>query len=220
MNGEPDTMYYIHKDYLGSYDVITDEQGNVLERLSFDPWGRRRNPTDWTYNSVPSSRLFDRGYTGHEYLDIFGLINMNGRVYDPWLGRFPSPDPFVQAPGNNQSYNRYSYCLNNPLKYTDPSGYTNHPNWWDPAEVVCWEAYAWLNTTGTSGGSAQMNRGPSMSDIDNYNTYCAYYDGVPVQMASFSQYYYDGYYSSLYGMKSDYPHQFNNVISGESKNNK
>jgi RHS repeat-associated protein len=105
-------------------DLITDEHGNVLERLSFDPWGRRRNPTDWTFNNVPSPHLFDRGYTGHEHLDIFGLINMNGRVYDPWLGRFLSPDPFMQSPGYSQSYNRYSYCLNNPLKYIDPSGYT------------------------------------------------------------------------------------------------
>jgi len=131
MNGGQDTMYYIHKDYLGSYDVITDESGNVLERLSFDPWGRRRNPTDWTFDNVPARHLFDRGYTGHEHLDIFGLINMNGRVYDPWLGRFLSPDPFVQSPGYSQSYNRYSYCLNNPLKYTDPSGYTYKPNDWD-----------------------------------------------------------------------------------------
>ncbi len=48
---------------------------------------------------------------------------MNGRVYDPQLGRFLSADPFVQLPANSQSYNRYSYALNNPLKYTDPSGY-------------------------------------------------------------------------------------------------
>ncbi|MDZ4204655.1 MAG: RHS repeat-associated core domain-containing protein, partial [Bacteroidales bacterium] len=66
--------------------------------------------------------LFDRGFTGHEYLDGFGLINMNGRVYDPFLARFLSPDPFVQAPDYSQNYNRYSYCLNNPLKYTDPDG--------------------------------------------------------------------------------------------------
>jgi len=131
MNGTHDTTFYIHKDYLGSYDVITDEEGNVQERLSFDPWGRRRNPTDWTFNNVPSPHLFDRGYTGHEHLDIFSLINMNGRAYDPWLGRFLSPDPFVQSPGYSQSYNRYSYCLNNPLKYTDPSGYTYKPDDWD-----------------------------------------------------------------------------------------
>jgi len=63
-----------------------------------------------------------RGYTGHEMIDEFGLINMNGRIYDPQLCRFLAPDRFVQAPGNSQSFNRYSYCLNNPLKYTDPSG--------------------------------------------------------------------------------------------------
>jgi hypothetical protein len=56
---------------------------------------------------------------------------LNGRVYDPWLGRFLSPDPFVQSPSYSQSYNRYSYCLNNPLRYTDPSGYTYKPDDWD-----------------------------------------------------------------------------------------
>ena len=55
-------------------------------------------------------------------LPEFGIINMNGRLYDPVLGRFFSPDPYVQFAGSPQSYNRYSYCLNNPLKYTDPSG--------------------------------------------------------------------------------------------------
>ncbi len=66
--------------------------------------------------------LFDRGYTGHEHMCGFGLINMNGRLYDPYLQRFLSPDPYVQEPFNLQNYNRYAYCLNNPLMYTDPSG--------------------------------------------------------------------------------------------------
>jgi hypothetical protein len=47
---------------------------------------------------------------------------MNGRMYDPVVGRFLSPDNYVQAADFSQSYNRYSYCWNNPLKYTDPSG--------------------------------------------------------------------------------------------------
>ena len=63
-----------------------------------------------------------RGYTGHEMLNEFGIINMNGRLYDPVLGCFFSPDPYVQLPDFTQSFNRYSYCLNNPLKYTDPTG--------------------------------------------------------------------------------------------------
>ncbi|MCQ2319551.1 MAG: RHS repeat-associated core domain-containing protein, partial [Bacteroidales bacterium] len=66
--------------------------------------------------------LFDRGYTGHEHLYAFGLINMNGRVYDPLMSSFLSPDNYVQCPDNPQNFNRYAYCLNNPLRYTDPSG--------------------------------------------------------------------------------------------------
>ena len=93
---------------------------------SFDAWGNRRNTSDWTAaetNTVTNNHLFSRGFTGHEHLDAFGLINMNGRCYDPLLGRILSPDPELQDPANVQNYNRYSYCLNNPLKYTDPSGY-------------------------------------------------------------------------------------------------
>jgi RHS repeat-associated protein len=67
---------------------------------------------------------YDRGYTGHEQLDDTGLIHMNGRIYDPELGRMLSPDPFVQVPEYSQNFNRYSYVLNNPLNTTDPSGYS------------------------------------------------------------------------------------------------
>jgi RHS repeat-associated protein len=78
----------------------------------------------FTLNLSPEeiSDFFTRGFTGHEHLDFFGLINMNGRVYDPVIARFLSPDPFVQAPMFTQSYNRYSYCFNNPLSFVDPSG--------------------------------------------------------------------------------------------------
>ncbi|MGB8490345.1 MAG: RHS repeat-associated core domain-containing protein [Bacteroidales bacterium] len=65
----------------------------------------------------------DRGFTGHEHLDQFGLINMNGRVYDPLTAMFLSPDNFIQSPDFTQNFNRYSYCLNNPLVFTDPSGF-------------------------------------------------------------------------------------------------
>ena len=64
-----------------------------------------------------------RGFTMHEHLDQVGLIHMGGRVYDPELGRFLSPDPFVQFPFSTQGFNRYAYVSNNPLSYTDPSGY-------------------------------------------------------------------------------------------------
>ena len=95
---------------------------------SFDAWGNARNPADWTTSNIPTvPDWLYRGYTGHEHLTYFALINMNGRMYDPLLGRMLSPDKFLQDPTNTQNYNRYSYTLNNPLKYTDPSGWQNIP---------------------------------------------------------------------------------------------
>ncbi|MCL1941932.1 MAG: hypothetical protein FWF54_00035, partial [Candidatus Azobacteroides sp.] len=76
----------------------------------------------WTQPDTRTSWIVNRGFTGHEHLDAFGIINMNGWVYDPLTSMFMSPDPYVQAPGNWLNYNRYGYCLNNPLIYTDPSG--------------------------------------------------------------------------------------------------
>jgi len=121
-NDGVDTLYYIHTDHLGSINVITNQSGVVVKNYSFDAWGRRRNPENWTYANVPSTFLFSRGFTDHEHLDQFALINMNGRVYDPLLARMLSPDNFVQLPDFTQNFNRYTYCLNNPLIYKDPDG--------------------------------------------------------------------------------------------------
>jgi RHS repeat-associated protein len=91
--------------------------------LAYDLWGNRRNPDDWTQQAASTTHyLFNRGYTLHEHLDAFALINMGGRVYDPTLGTFISPDPYIQAADNWLNYNRYSYCLGNPLRYNDPTG--------------------------------------------------------------------------------------------------
>jgi len=106
---------------LGSITAISDATGNLVESLSYDPWGRRRNPSNWNDYNVTST-MFDRGFTGHEHLPQFGLINLSGRVYDSFLVRFLSPDPYVQAPDYSQNFNRYSYAFNNPLKYSDPDG--------------------------------------------------------------------------------------------------
>ncbi|MEM7172319.1 MAG: RHS repeat-associated core domain-containing protein, partial [Pseudomonadota bacterium] len=114
---------YFHKDHLGSIDTVTDSAGAVQERLSYDAHGKRRE-TDWDAAATPiyaSETL--RGFTGHEHLDTVGLIHMNGRVYDPTIGRFLSADPFVQLPESTQGFNRYTYVNNNPLSYTDPSGF-------------------------------------------------------------------------------------------------
>jgi len=121
---EQDSIFYINKDHLGSFDVITNPDGSVREMYNYDPWGRRRNPADWSYNNVPEEFFLDRGFTGHEHLDKLGLINMNGRVYDPVMALFLSPDNFVQSPDLTQNFNRYTYCLNSPLKYSDPTGMT------------------------------------------------------------------------------------------------
>ena len=117
-------LYYICRDYQGSITHVVNSSGAVVQELSYDAWGRLRDPSGQTAYAPGSepSLLLGRGYTGHEHLAQFGLINMNARLYDPALGRFLSPDPFVQAPDFSQSFNRYSYCLNNPLKYTDPTG--------------------------------------------------------------------------------------------------
>ncbi|MFM9881277.1 MAG: RHS repeat-associated core domain-containing protein [Burkholderiaceae bacterium] len=118
------SLTYLHVDHLGSVAVVTDDSGSVIERLAFDPWGKRRFPNGMADSSDSIVGLtLDRGYTLHEQLDEMGVIHMNGRIYDPLIGRFMSADPFIQAPENLQSHNRYAYVMNNPLSYTDPSGY-------------------------------------------------------------------------------------------------
>ena len=123
-SGSTDSLYYAGTDHLGSIIALYRNDGSVKEHYSFDAWGRRRNPTDWSYNDVPAPAITERGFTGHEHLDKFGLINMNGRLYDPVLGRFLNADPVIQFPWFTQSFNSYSYVLNNPLIYVDPSGYS------------------------------------------------------------------------------------------------
>ena len=143
------SFYYTLTDHLGSIDALCDENGSVVERYSYDACsvklsfceqsetkaivelipsseanreGNRRNPSDWTLADIRTSFITNRGFTGHEHLDKFGLINANARMYEPLTGKFLAPDPYVQAPDYSQSFNRYTYCWNNPVKYSDPSG--------------------------------------------------------------------------------------------------
>ncbi|MFN7432124.1 MAG: RHS repeat domain-containing protein, partial [Betaproteobacteria bacterium] len=110
--------------------------------LAFDAWGKRMQPNG---TADPDGQLnpasTDRGFTGHEHLDELGFVHMNGRIYDPLLGRFLSPDPHIQDEGLLQNYNRYSYVLNNPLRYTDPSGEV----WWHVAAFIVGAALASSN---------------------------------------------------------------------------
>lgn len=118
---------YLHRDHIGSVVAISNEAANSASDIQWQAngaWGERRfeqwnGPQDLDF--VPT--LTAHGFTDHEQLDAVGLIHMNGRVYDPELGRFLSADPLVQSPYNSQSYNRYSYVFNNPLSFTDPTGF-------------------------------------------------------------------------------------------------
>ncbi|MDW6091669.1 RHS repeat-associated core domain-containing protein [Vibrio rhizosphaerae] len=117
---------YLHYDALESVDMITDGYGVVVERRSYDTWGKQRK-VSWREDGpldVVQAAITNRGYTGHEEITEVGLIHMNGRAYDQELGRFISPDPEIQAPFVTNSFNRYSYVWNNPLKYQDPTGYS------------------------------------------------------------------------------------------------
>lgn len=146
------TRKYLHKDHLGSITVVTGDQNTttrkapILAEYSYDAWGARRDAQTWeplTSSLEPqvSSHSAGRGFTGHEMLDHLGLVHMNGRIYDQNLGRFLSADPFIQAPHNIQSYNRYAYVINNPLTLTDPSGYNWLSDKWHDFHEFLWDVF-------------------------------------------------------------------------------
>ena len=101
-DGEVQKLYYLHRDYLGSIVMLTDEDGNIAERRHFDPWGQPIKIVDGAGNTLDKLTLLDRGFTGHEHLQTVGLINMNGRLYDSALHRFLQPDNYVQDPLNSK----------------------------------------------------------------------------------------------------------------------
>ncbi len=118
---------YITKEHLGSTDRIVDAGGATLVSESFTAFGKRRG-MNWTGTPTAAelasiAGVTRDGFTGHEHLDNVGLIHMNGRVYDPHLGRFISADPFITAAFDGQGLNRYAYVGNNPLGFIDPSGF-------------------------------------------------------------------------------------------------
>ncbi|WP_187345105.1 RHS repeat-associated core domain-containing protein [Cystobacter ferrugineus] len=119
-----ESTFYLHEDHQGSVDTVTDASANVVERTKYDPFGGRADPTNPAREGTAALSGVRKGFTGHEQEDELGLINMRGRMYDPRIGRFLSRDPVVQFPLFGQSYNRYSYALNNPLRWTDPTGFS------------------------------------------------------------------------------------------------
>ena len=111
-----ETTHYLLKDHLGSLTALLNQYGRLDQSFSYDAWGQRRTPGTaailalLTLRSTLHSRTTPRGYTGHEMLDAYGIIHMNGRIYDPRLGRFLQADPIVQFPHYSQGQNTYSYC--------------------------------------------------------------------------------------------------------------
>jgi RHS repeat-associated protein len=114
-----DVVYFIHSNHLGSTSLTTDQSGAPVAETRYLPYGEER----WTNEAQPT----DFTFTGQRAERGFGLMDYNARYYDPWLGRFVSADSIVPNYTNPQALNRYSYVLNSPLKYADPTGHC-----WDP----------------------------------------------------------------------------------------
>ena len=129
----------IFQDLMYSYDNF----GNfVLRRKMNSPVISET----FTYDNINTA--FDRGFCMHEHYRDFNLINMNGRMYDPLVGRILSPDIVIQNPEYSQSYNRYSYCFNNPLRFTDPSGYVVRGR----NDVLNPQYFIWLKSSNSKSG--------------------------------------------------------------------
>ena len=118
-----DSLFTAVTDRQNSLTAVMANAGKKVERFAYDPWGLLRNPADWTVNVVKGRPTrFGRGYCMHEHIHEFGLIDMGGRIYDAHTHQFLTPDPYMQAPDSWLSHNRYAYCMQNPVMYTDPNG--------------------------------------------------------------------------------------------------
>jgi RHS repeat-associated protein len=157
------SVEYLHLDALGSVGAVTNAQGVVKERLYYEPFGARRDAADHPLAAPAKDVLL--GFTGDRHDDDLGLIDMRGRVYDPALRRFLTPDPVVTDPLSGQSYNRYSYVVNNPVNLTDPTGF----DWWDGSQgcigLECLGGVGWGYGDGDwgnwGGGSTSGASGPA-----------------------------------------------------------
>ena len=114
---------YLFQDHLGSTVAVTNEAGAFIEGGGFNAFGERRTNGSATGITTTGLAATTRGFTGHEMLDDgLDVIHMNGRIYDPTLGRFLQPDPVIQDTSTPQAWNAYTYVFNNPYRYTDPTG--------------------------------------------------------------------------------------------------
>jgi RHS repeat-associated protein len=138
------TLNYLHLDHLGSTSVVSDSTGAQIESIRYFPFGYNRS------GSVSTEKKF----TGKR-LDNTGLYFYDARYYDPIIGCFTSPDTASPGLMNPQSFNKYSYCFNNPLKYNDPTGHW--PNWHIIGQFFCGIGDAFVST---AKGVTQMITNP------------------------------------------------------------
>lgn len=110
-------FYYHYGDHLGSSNVMTDRAGVLVQHYEYSAFGKE------THQNNTSAFSLSNRYTGQVLDEETGLYYYNARYYDPELGRFVQADTIVPEAGSSQALNRYSYCVNNPLKYVDPSGH-------------------------------------------------------------------------------------------------
>lgn len=153
-------LRYFHADSQGSIFALTTENATLERQFTYDPWGQQstRFPTSGGAEIVDR-----RGYTDHEMLVDYGLIHMNGCLFDYKLGRFVSADPFVDDASDSQSYNRYSYVNNSPLVYTDPSGFIKFKDILKIAAVVVAAAFKAGTALYLSGGVTGLATGATLT---------------------------------------------------------
>lgn len=121
--GGKDTLFTAVNDRQNSLTAVMDVATGKVEKFAYEPWGMRRNPSNWKEDVVSDyPARFSRGYCMHEHMPEFGLINMGGRIFNARTNQFLSPDPYRQAPENWLNCNRFGYCLNNPVMFSDPNG--------------------------------------------------------------------------------------------------
>jgi RHS repeat-associated protein len=108
---------YYHPDHLHSTAIETDTNGNRIQHYEYSIYGQSRFTESTT--AFPVSRR----YTSQVLDEETGLYYYGARYYDPQLGRFVQPDTIIPNEFDPQNYDRYAYCLNNPLKYVDSSGH-------------------------------------------------------------------------------------------------
>jgi RHS repeat-associated protein len=109
---------YYHQDHLESVAVATDAAGSLIAETAYHPWGEPR------HEFQPGNLRQDYRFTQKEQDRESGLDYFEARYLGPLQGRFISPDPLLVSDGkkNPQSWNCYTYALNNPLRYVDPGG--------------------------------------------------------------------------------------------------